>query len=138
MRNITVVAMILFAAGCTSNGEPEPASAEPLRSSLVKSRRGSHAGDQVIHQGRVRIDGERYAFRPCDKPEIYLLIPTMGLEEELLFYTETLYGTDFASVYVRFHGHDVDFEGVIPARYTGVVKVTQLQATSANIPANCD
>ena len=62
----------------------------------------------------------------------------MQLEEELHEYIDTLYGVDKASVYVRFNGHEMEVEGILPDPYAGLVEATQHLATSVTIPANCD
>lgn len=95
-------------------------------------------GDRAILQGRLYLDGERYEFRPCGKPETYLLMATLEFEDVLSQYTANW--TDAGSVpkYVRFNGYEMACKGVLPDRYAGVVKATDHQVSRSTIPTNCD
>lgn len=138
MLKSNVALMILVGVGCASTDEPETEMADLLCSGPDNSSDFGRIGDQIILQGRLYANEERYEFQPCDKAETYILVTTPEFEDDLSLYTAELYGAGSIPTYIRFNGYELLCEGILPDRYAGVVKATDHQVSSSTIPANCN
>ncbi len=94
-------------------------------------------GDAQIHQGRLYLTGTEFEFRPCNKDELYLVDASFVIRERLDQYISASSTAGAISLYVRFHGSEINCVVDLPERYANVVKITELLTHGSTLPANC-
>lgn len=140
LRHYPAMLMLIVFGGCGSTDRPTPASAllcsDPV-DRVADPMILNSLGDEPIYQGRLYVVGEQVEFRPCGKSDIYLLVADLPIQDALYEYTSTQPTATGASVYVRFNGRQLECEGELPDRYTGVVEVNRIQARDSTVPPSC-
>ena len=98
-----------------------------------------HAGtrDPPIHHGFVYLDNVAMEFRPCNRADKYLVDASFMVENSITQYASVMSPEGERSLYIRFHGRELDCKMGLPDRYENVIKIEQLLIQDIRSPANC-